>query len=69
MRELSFKGTGKLHAVRTILRQNRFDPKTKNSDYDIYVTAKIEYQEKKTDCNWLIPSGSRTREFYLHDFW
>lgn len=45
MRELSFKGTGKLHAVRTILRQNRFDPK-KNSDYDIYVTAKIEYQEK-----------------------
>lgn len=47
MRELSFKGTGKLHAVRTILRQNRFDPKTKNSDYDIYVTAKIEYQEKK----------------------
>ncbi|MEC5461991.1 hypothetical protein P9860_026205 [Escherichia coli] len=47
MRELNFKGTGKLHAVCTILRQNRFDPKTKNSDYDIYVTAKIEYQGKE----------------------
>lgn len=58
MRELSFNGTGKLHAVRTILRQNRFDPKTNNSDYDVYVTAKIEHQGKMRTVTGSFPLDS-----------